>query len=48
MAIGFLSGAEREPLDGFPAQIVPRDIETNFTPSRVSLAWTAVRGCMTS
>ena len=32
--IGFLSDAERERLDGFPAQIVPGDIETYFTLSR--------------
>ena len=32
--IGFLSDAGRERLDGFPAQIVPGDIETYFTLSR--------------
>jgi hypothetical protein len=32
--IGFLSDAARERLDGFPAQIVPGDIETYFTLSR--------------
>ena len=32
--IGFLSDAERERLDGFPAQVVPGDIETYFTLSR--------------
>jgi hypothetical protein len=31
---GFLSDAERARLDGFPAQIVPADIETHFTLSR--------------
>ncbi len=34
MPIGFLSDAERERIDGFPAQIVPGDIETYFTLSR--------------
>ena len=34
MPSGFLSDAERERLDGFPAQIVPGDIETYFTLSR--------------
>lgn len=34
MPIGFLTEAERERLDGFPAQIVPGDIETYFTLSR--------------
>ena len=33
MPSGFLSEAERERLDGFPAQIVPGDIETYFTLS---------------
>jgi hypothetical protein len=32
--IGFLSDAERERLDGFPAQVVPGDLETYFTLSR--------------
>src|SRR5258708_6487759 len=32
--IRFLSDAERERLDGFPAQVVPGDIETYFTLSR--------------
>ena len=32
--IGFLSDAERERLDSFPAQVVPGDIETYFTLSR--------------
>ena len=32
--IGFLSDAERERLDSFPAQVVPGDIETHFTLSR--------------
>jgi hypothetical protein len=36
--IGFLSDAERERLDGFPAQIVPGDIETYFTLSRADRA----------
>src|SRR6516165_5299003 len=31
---GFLSDAERERLDSFPAQVVPGDIETHFTLSR--------------
>jgi TnpA family transposase len=31
---GFLSDAERERLDSFPAQVVPDDIETYFTLSR--------------
>jgi Domain of unknown function (DUF4158) len=31
---GFLSDAERERLDSFPAQVVPGDIETYFTFSR--------------
>jgi TnpA family transposase len=35
---GFLSEAERERLDGFPAQIVPGDIETYFTLSRADRA----------
>ena len=34
MPIGFLSDAERERLDSFPAQVVPGDIETYFTLSR--------------
>ena len=34
MPIGFLSDAERERLDGFPAQIVPGDIDTYFILSR--------------
>jgi Domain of unknown function (DUF4158)/Sulfatase-modifying factor enzyme 1 len=32
--VGFLSDAERERLDSFPAQVVPGDIETHFTLSR--------------
>jgi TnpA family transposase len=32
--VGFLSDAERERLDSFPAQVVPGDIETYFTLSR--------------
>jgi Domain of unknown function (DUF4158) len=32
--IGFLSDAERERLDGFPAQIVPGDLDTYFILSR--------------
>jgi len=36
--IGFVSDAERERLDGFPAQIVPGDIETYFTLSRADRA----------
>jgi hypothetical protein len=32
--IGFLSDAGRERLDGFPAQVLPGDIETYFTLSR--------------
>jgi TnpA family transposase len=32
--VGFLSDAERERLDRFPAQVVPGDIETYFTLSR--------------
>jgi TnpA family transposase len=35
---GFLSDAERERLDGFPAQVVPGDIETFFTLSRADRA----------
>jgi hypothetical protein len=31
---GFLSDAERGRLDGFPAQVLPGDIETHFTLSR--------------
>jgi hypothetical protein len=31
---GFLSDAERERLDGFPAQVVAGDVETHFTLSR--------------
>jgi hypothetical protein len=31
---GFLSDAERERLDSFPARVVPGDIETYFTLSR--------------
>ena len=38
MPSGFLSEAERERLDGFPAQIVPGDIETYFTLSRADRA----------
>ena len=38
MPIGFLSDAERERLDGFPAQVVPGDIETYFTLSRADRA----------
>ena len=34
MPIGFLSDAERERLDGFPAQIVPGDLDTYFILSR--------------
>ena len=34
MPTGFLSDAERERLDSFPAQVVPGDIETYFTLSR--------------
>ncbi|MBV8556918.1 MAG: Tn3 family transposase, partial [Planctomycetaceae bacterium] len=34
MPVGFLSDAERERLDRFPAQVVPGDIETYFTLSR--------------
>ena len=34
MPTGFLSDAERERLDSFPAQVVPGDIETHFTLSR--------------
>ena len=34
MPIGFLTDAERERLDGFPAQVVPGDVETYFTLSR--------------
>ena len=34
MPTGFLSDAERERLDRFPAQILPGDIETHFTLSR--------------
>ena len=34
MPIGFLTEAERERLDSFPAQVVPGDIETYFTLSR--------------
>ena len=34
MPVGFLSDAERERLDGFPAQVVPGDIEPYFTLSR--------------
>ena len=34
MPIGFLTDAERERLDSFPAQIVPGDLETYFTLSR--------------
>ena len=36
MPIGFLSDAERERLDSFPAQVVPGDIETYFTLSRAT------------
>jgi TnpA family transposase len=36
--IGFLSDAERERLDDFPAQVVPGDIETFFTLSRADRA----------
>jgi hypothetical protein len=32
--VGFLSDAERERLERFPAQVVPGDIETYFTLSR--------------
>ena len=31
---GFLTDAERERLDSFPAQVVPGDIDTYFTLSR--------------
>ena len=34
MPIGFLTDAERERLDNFPAQVVPGDLETYFTLSR--------------
>lgn len=34
MPIGFLSDAERERLGGFPAQIVPGDLDTYFILSR--------------
>src|SRR5258708_29958110 len=34
--IGFLSDAERERLDGFPAQIVPGDLDTYFILSRAN------------
>lgn len=34
MPIGFLSDAERERLDSFPAQVVPGDLDTYFTLSR--------------
>ena len=34
MPIGFLTDAERERLDSFPAQIVPGDLETYFTLTR--------------
>lgn len=33
MPVGFLSDAERERLDSFPAQVVAGDIETYFTLS---------------
>jgi hypothetical protein len=32
--IGFLSDAERERLDGFPARVVPGDLDTYFILSR--------------
>ena len=35
MPIGFLSDTERERLDNFPAQIIPSDLETYFTLTRV-------------
>jgi hypothetical protein len=41
--IGFLTEAERERLDGFPAQVVPGDIETCFTLSRADRAQLASR-----
>ena len=34
MPVGFLSDAERERLDSFPAQVLPGDIETHFTLTR--------------
>ncbi len=34
MPIGFLTDAERERLDGFPAQVVPGDVKIYFTLSR--------------
>ena len=34
MPVGFLSDAERERLERFPAQVGPGDIETYFTLSR--------------
>ena len=34
MPTGFLSDAERERFDGFPAQVVPGDLDTYFTLSR--------------
>ena len=34
MPIGFLTDAERERLDSFPAQVVPGDLDTYFTLSR--------------
>ena len=43
MPSGFLSDAERERLDGFPAQVVPGDIETFFTLSRADRARSLAR-----
>ena len=34
MPVGFLSDAERERLDNFPAQVVPGDLDRYFTLSR--------------
>ncbi len=34
MPVGFLSDAERERLDSFPAQVVPGDLDRYFTLSR--------------
>ena len=34
MPTGFLSDAERERLDGFPAQVIRDDLVTYFTLSR--------------